>query len=108
MASYEINLSVSADGSRRIELYGEFDLHNLHELASALRRAAGPLGPAAVDLSGVTFADVCALRELARARRYYPRLMFVSPSWQVTRGARALGLEDDLDPAPASLTQEAS
>lgn len=110
MASYEINHSVSGDGSQRMELYGEFDLHNLHELMAAVRRVAGAPGPVAVDLSGVTFADVCALRELARARRRYPFLTLVSASWQVRRGARALGLEEDFDPdaAPVGLVRKAS
>ncbi len=111
MASYEINLHTLRDGTRKVELYGEFDLHNLPELLCTLRRMTSNYRLSAlVDLSGVTFADVCILRELVNARRRCPWLSLASPSWQVRRGARACGMEKwfDYDHGPVSLACKAS
>ena len=111
MASHEINLHTLQDGTRQVELYGEFDLHNLQELLCTLRQTTSNYRlPALVDLSGVTFADVCTLRELVSVRRRCPWLSLASPSWQVRRGASACGMEGwfDSSPGPVSLTRKAS
>lgn len=108
MSSYEIKVGTSWDGSRRIELYGEFDLHNLRGLSDALGRTTGPHHATSVDLSGVTFADLCTLRELSDALLSYPGLSLSSPSWQVLRGARSCGLKERLGLAPVEITRKAS
>lgn len=112
MSAYEINVvetGVSRD-ARVVELYGEFDLAALDELAETLWRNTGPRHETCVDLSGVTFADLCTLRALARALSFYPGLSLRSPSWPVLRGARACGLEErlGLEPEPAGLSRKAS
>ncbi|MDN5697869.1 MAG: STAS domain-containing protein [Rubrobacter sp.] len=111
MASHEINFYTLQDGTRKVELYGEFDLHNLPELLCALRRMTSNYRlPTLVDLSGVNFADISTLREMVNARRSCPWLSLASPSWQVRRGARACGFEEwfDYSPGPLSLAREAS
>lgn len=111
MASYEINLHTLRDGTRKVELYGEFDLHNLPELLRILCRATSNYRLSAlVDLSGVTFADVCTLRELVDARRRCPWLSLAFPSWQVQRGARVCGFEEwfDYGRGPVGLACKAS
>lgn len=111
MSGYEINVvEVGASrGERVIELYGEFDLHALYELTETLRQSAGPRQAASVDLSGVTFADLCTLRALSELV-VSPGLSLRSPSWQVLHGARACGLEERLgfEPAHAGLSRKAS
>lgn len=110
MSSYEINVRTSPGGERVIELYGEFDLHSLCDLSDALERETGPRHATSVDLSGLTFADLCTLRELSNALLFYPGLSLCSPSWQILRGARACGLEErlGLGHAHAGLSRKAS
>lgn len=109
MSSYEINVGASG-GRRVIELYGEFDFHSLRELSDALERETGPRHSTSLDLSGVTFADLCTLRMLSDALLFYPGLSLCSPSWQVLRGARSCGLGErlGLEPAHAGLSRKAS
>jgi hypothetical protein len=101
MSSYEINAETSRTGERVIELHGEFDIHSLRDLSDALWRGADSYHATSVDLSGVTFADLCALRELSDALLSYPGLSLNSPSWQVLQSARSCELENRLGFGPA-------
>lgn len=109
MSSYEINVGASR-GRRVIELYGEFDLHSLRALSDTLWRETGPRHATSLDLSGVTFADLCTLRALSEALFFYPGLSLCAPSWQVLRAARACGVEERLgfEPAHAGIARKAS
>lgn len=101
MSSYEIKAETSRTGERVIGLHGEFDIHSLRDLSDALRFGTGPDYAASVDLSGVTFVDLCILRELSDALLYYPGLSLNSPSWQVLRSVRSCGMESTLGFGPA-------
>ena len=76
-----------------VELAGEFDLHDLGTLRDALGGAAAPGRPAAVvDLSGVTFLDIGATRELAiRSQLHADRLTLRNPSPAVRASVAACG-----------------
>ncbi len=77
-----------------VELWGEFDLFSLSRLREALNRVASLHRPTLVDLSGITFLDLLAARELAiRSQLYSHYLTFGNPSSEVTASARAFGLE---------------
>jgi hypothetical protein len=101
MSSYEIKAETLRTGERVIGLHGEFDIHSLRDLSDALRWGASSGNATSVDLSGVTFADLCTLRELSDALLYYPGLSLNSPSWQVLQSARSCALEDRLGFGPA-------
>lgn len=110
MSSYEINAETLWTGERVIELHGEFDIQSLRDLSDALWRGRGSDYATSVDLSGVTFADLCTLRELSDALLSYPGLSLNSPSWQVLRSARSCELENRLGfgPALAGISLKAS
>ena len=75
-----------------VELRGEFDQHDLANLREILDSVAALDRPALVDLAGVTFLDVGAVRELAlRSQLYAHRLTLHNPSWQVRASAAACG-----------------
>ncbi len=56
---------------RRIALSGEYDVTRRHEL-SALFESVDGEEPLAIDLSGVTYIDATALRELSTLRLRNP------------------------------------
>lgn len=82
----------------RVELRGEFDLHDLEDLREALGGAAAAGRPAVVDLSGVTFLDVGTTRELAARSQLHAHLLTLcSPSAAVRASVAACGLESWFD-----------
>jgi anti-anti-sigma factor len=81
-----------------VELRGEFDQHNLEELRETLGEVVALRRPTVLDLSGVTFLDVEATRELTiRSRLYAHHLTLSNLSWQVWRSVAACGFEEWLD-----------
>lgn len=75
-----------------VELSGEFDLRDLTNLREALDEAGE--GPTVMDLSGVTFLDMQATRELAvRLQLHAGSLVFRRPSWAVLSSIAAFGYE---------------
>lgn len=92
-------------GGLLAELFGEFDLRNLACLRSFLEDIAELGPPATVDLSGVSFLDLGAARELAVCSQLYAeRISLRGPSPQVLRSLDAFGLRGWVrlasDPAP--------
>lgn len=86
-----------------VELSGEFDLHNLENLRGALGGAALSGRQAVVDLSGVTFLDIGATRELAvRAQVHAHQLLLSRPSGAVRASIAACGLESWFDFLPGT------
>lgn len=90
------------DGGERddvqVELWGEFDLHDLEDLREALGGAASSGRAAMVDLSGVTFLDVGTTRELAAHSQLHAHLLTLcSPSTAVRASVAACGLESWFD-----------
>ena len=81
-----------------VELRGEFDRHNLEELRETLDDVVALRRPTVVDLSGVTFLDMEATRELTiRSRLYAHHLALRNPSLQVRRSVAACGFEEWFD-----------
>ncbi len=86
------------EGGVLVELRGEFDGHNLEDLRKILDSVVALRRPTMVDLSGVTFLDVEATRELTiRSRLYAPHLTFRNPSPQVCASVAACGFENWFD-----------
>lgn len=86
------------EGGVLVELRGEFDGHNLADLRRILDSAVALRRPTMVDLSGVTFLDVAATRELTvRSRLYAHHLTFRSPSPQVCASVAACGFDEWFD-----------
>jgi len=86
------------EGGMLVELKGEFDQHNLEDLQEALSNVVSLRRPAWVDLSGVTFLDVGATRELTiHSRLYAHHLALRNPSWQVRASVVACGFEEWMD-----------
>jgi len=82
-----------------VELVGEFDCGNVDGLRDALEAAATghPNNglPIPVDLSGVSFLDLGAARELAVCSQLYAgRVLLLHPSPQVLSSVAAFGLRD--------------
>jgi anti-anti-sigma factor len=86
------------EGGVLVELRGEFDGHNLEDLRQILDSVVALRRPTMVDLSGVTFLDVGATRELTvRSRLYAHHLTFCNPSPQVCASVAASGFEKWFD-----------
>ncbi len=86
------------EGGVLVELRGEFDGHNLEDLRKILDSVVALRRPTMVDLSGVTFLDVDATRELTiRSRLYAHHLTFRNPSPQVCASVAACGFEEWFD-----------
>ena len=86
------------EGGLLVELRGEFDQYNLEDLQDVLSDVAALRRPTLVDLSGVTFLDIGATRELAiRSRLYAHHLALRNPSWQVRASVAACGFGPLLD-----------
>ncbi len=78
-----------------IKLEGEFDQHNLEDLQEVLSNVVSLRRPTSIDLSGVTFLDVGATRELTiHSRLYAHHLYLCNPSWQVRASVAACGFEE--------------
>jgi anti-anti-sigma factor len=71
-----------------ITLSGELDLSNVAEMRASL---AGAVGPAAVDLSAVTYLDSTALYELGALRKRVGNVVLVAPSPQIRRTLEIVG-----------------
>ena len=81
-------------GGVLVELRGEFDGHNLEDLRQILDSVLALRRPTMVDLSGVTFLDLGATRELTiRSRLYAHHLTFRNPSPRHARAWRRVGLK---------------
>lgn len=86
------------EGGVLVELRGEFDAHNLEDLRRVLDSVVALRRPTMVDLSGVTFLDVGATRELTiRSRLYAHHLTFHNPSPQARVSVAACGFEEWFD-----------
>ncbi len=86
------------EGGVLVELRGEFDGHNLEDLRKILDSVVALRRPTMVDLSGVTFLDVDATRELTiRSRLYAHHLTFRNPSPQVCASVAACGFDEWFD-----------
>jgi anti-anti-sigma factor len=86
------------EGGVLVELRGEFDGHNLEDLRQILDSVVALRRPTMVDLSGVTFLDVGATRELTiQSRLYAHHLTFRNPSPQVCASVAVCGFEEWLD-----------
>jgi anti-anti-sigma regulatory factor len=86
------------EGGVLVKLRGEFDGHNLEDLRQILDSVVALRRPTMVDLSGVTFLDVGATRELTiRSRLYAHHLTFRNPSPQVCASVAACRFEEWLD-----------
>lgn len=93
-----IEVRESSEGGVLVELRGEFDRHNLENLRETLDAVVALRRPTMVDLSGVTFLDVGATRELTvRSRLYAHHLTLRNPSPQVRASVVACGFEEWLD-----------
>ena len=78
-----------------VELEGEFDQHNVEDLRETLSNVVALRRPTSVDLSGVTFLDVGATRELTiYSRLYAHHLTLCDPSWQVRASVAACRFGD--------------
>lgn len=86
------------EGGVLVELRGEFDRNNLKDLRQLLDSVVALRRPTMVDLSGVTFLDVGATRELTiRSRLYAHHLAFRNPSPQVCASVAACGFDEWFD-----------
>ncbi|MDQ4063006.1 MAG: STAS domain-containing protein [Actinomycetota bacterium] len=92
---YSIEVRERDEENMLVELWGEFDRHALEELRETLDGVVARRRPTMVDLSGVTFLDIGATREMTiRSRLYAHHLTLTNPSWQVRRSVAACGVED--------------
>lgn len=102
---YGIGLREWGEGGVLVELEGEFDQHNLEDLQETLSNVVSLRRPTWVDLSGVTFLDVGATRELTiHSRLYAHHLSLCNPSWQVRASVAACGFEGWMDFSYRQLT----
>lgn len=77
-----------------LHLRGEIDLTNCHEFAAALADAVRPGQDLLVDMSGLGFVEVAAIRMLVRTAGRFPagrRLVLLSPPLIVSRVLEASG-----------------
>ncbi len=92
---YSIEVRERDEENMLVELWGEFDRHALEELRETLDGVVARRRPTMVDLSGVTFLDIGATREMTiRSRLYAHHLTLTNPSWQVRRSVAACVAED--------------
>jgi anti-anti-sigma regulatory factor len=76
-----------------VELWGEFDVFCIEEMKRILDYVSSRRKPVLVDLSEITFLDLCSAREIAvRSMLRTRRPTFLDPSPQVTATMAALGL----------------
>lgn len=92
----EVRQRPKAHDDGLLELSGEFDLGDLEYLREKLDEAGQR--SSVVDLSGVTFLDLQATRELAvRLQLHSGNLLFKRPSWAVLASIAACGYEPWFD-----------
>ena len=92
----EIKRSPRIHENEMVELSGEFDLQDLDVLRDGPNEAA--LRNSVVDLSGVTFMDLQATRELAVHHQFHSgSLSFRHPSQAVLASIAACGYEPWFD-----------
>ena len=90
-----------------VELWGELDLFSLEELRETLNRVLGSMKPALVDLSGITFLDLCSARELAVRCQLWDRLLTLrNPSPQVSASVESFGLGEWISFHPGADREE--
>jgi len=77
-----------------VRLFGEFDRLEVDLFRQAVRKYDG--GVVEVDLSGLTFVDLTALRELISARRSNPMLRYVNPTPHMKRLVEITGATEIL------------
>ena len=101
MTLYDIYTKELENGGLLVQLRGEFDLYNLDELRRTLDRVLSFRVQIFVDLSGVTFADIQTLRELAvYSWLYAHHLDLCAPSRQFMLGVEACGLQERVEFSP--------
>jgi anti-anti-sigma regulatory factor len=78
-----------------VELWGEFDVFCIEEMKRILDDVSSRWRPVLVDLSEITFLDLCSARGIVvrSMLRRTRRPTFLDPSPQVTATMQALGLE---------------
>lgn len=73
------------DPAGTLQVSGEIDLSNAHQLRSALDHATRLDAPTVIDMSGVSFLDSTGLNTLMEYRLSGARLTILHPSPQVAR-----------------------
>ena len=95
---YGIEVRERGEEGMLVELRGEFDQHALETLRETLGGVMALRRQTTVELSGVTFLDIGATRELTiRSRLYAHHLTLSNPSWQVRRSVAACRFEEWFD-----------
>jgi anti-anti-sigma regulatory factor len=96
-------------GGVTVFLRGEFDLFSLGELSETLSGVAALRCRTLLDLSGVTFLDLQAAREIAvRSELYAHHLTLRNLSPQATASVEAFGLTNWFLPVSTSACQPVS
>ena len=102
MILYDIHTKELENGDLLVRLRGEFDLYNLGELRRTLDRVLSFRVQIFVDLSGITFADIQTLRELAvYSWLYAHHLDLCAPSRQFMLGVKACDLQERVQFSPS-------
>ncbi len=88
-------------GGVTVSLRGEFDLFSLRDLSETLGGVAALRRQTILDLSGVTFLDLQAAREIAvRSELYAHHLTLRNLSPQARASVKAFGLQNWFAPPP--------
>ena len=91
--TYKIEISALGRAGILVELFGEFDIHDLGTLRKVLSLVLRARLPTHVDLSRVTFLEVRCARELATRSWLYEHLMLRDPSWEAKTSLKVCGRE---------------
>ena len=89
----KIEISALGRAGILVELFGEFDIHDLGTLRKVLSLVLSAQLPINLDLSRVTFLDVGCARELATRSWLYDHLILRDPSWEAKASLKACGRE---------------
>lgn len=105
---FAITTGRQADGSTRVALVGELDLHRVPALAAALRAASGRV---VVDLQEVTFLDSATLALLVQEHRRLQKeghgLTVLVGEQTPTTAFTVTGIDQILAIRPAAVTRAA-